>query len=175
MGLFVASWNLQAASTLKLLSGSFLCLQIPAPPMSALLQVCSVLIYLMKPTLTTVFITAMPCSSAFLLCLPLPSILLSIYIYLWIDVHIHNSFCCCCSGGKSCPTLCNPVDCSPPGSSVYGISQARILEWVAMPFSRGFSWPRDQTRVSCLPGRFFTTEPLMKSCILVITLVTFFF
>ena len=175
MGLFVASWNLQAASTLKLLSGSFLCLQIPAPPMSALLQVCSVLIYLMKPTLTTVFITAMPCSSAFLICLPLPSILLSIYIYLWIDVYIHNSFCCCCSGGKSCPTLCNPVDCSPPGSSVYGISQARILEWVAMPFSRGFSWPRDQTRVSCLPGRFFTTEPLMKSCILVITLVTFFF
>ena len=102
------------------------------------------------------------------------AILLSIYIYLCIYVHIHNSFCCCCSVGMSCPTLCNPMDCSPLGSSVHGISQARILEWVAMPFSRGFSWPRDQTRVSCLPGRFFTTEPLGKSCILVITVVTFF-
>ena len=42
-------------------------------------------------------------------------------------------------------TLCNPMDCSPPGSSVHGILQARILEWVAMPFSRGSSWPRDWT------------------------------
>ena len=44
--------------------------------------------------------------------------------------------------------LCDPVDCSPPGSSAHGILQARILEWVAMPFSRGSSQPRDQTRVS---------------------------
>ena len=43
---------------------------------------------------------------------------------------------------QSCPTLCNPVDCSPPGSSVYGIFQARILEWVATPSSRGSSQPR---------------------------------
>ena len=42
-----------------------------------------------------------------------------------------------------CPTLCNPVDCSPPGSSVHGISQARVLEWVAISFSRGSSQPRD--------------------------------
>ena len=49
-----------------------------------------------------------------------------------------------------CPTLCNPMDCSPPGSSVHGILQARILEWVAMPSSRGYSQPRDQTRVSCI-------------------------
>ena len=42
-----------------------------------------------------------------------------------------------------CPTLCNPVDCSPPGSSVHGILQARTLEWVAEHFSRGSSWPRD--------------------------------
>ena len=55
-----------------------------------------------------------------------------------------------------CPTLCNPVDCSPPGSSVHGILQARILEWVAISFSRGSSPPRDQTRVSCIAGRFFT-------------------
>ena len=48
------------------------------------------------------------------------------------------------------------TDCSPPGSSVHGILQARILEWVAISFSRGFSWPRDQTRVSCSAGRHFT-------------------
>ena len=54
------------------------------------------------------------------------------------------------------PTLCNPMDCSPPGSSVHGILQARILEWVAIPFSRGSSWPRDGTWVSRMAGRFFT-------------------
>ena len=43
-----------------------------------------------------------------------------------------------------------PLDYSPPGSSVHGILQARILEWVAIPFSRGSSWPRDRTRISCL-------------------------
>ena len=57
---------------------------------------------------------------------------------------------------QSCPTLCDPMDCSPPGSSVHGILQARILEWVAISFSRGSSLPRDQTRVSCIAGRFFT-------------------
>ena len=50
----------------------------------------------------------------------------------------------------SCPTLCDPLDCSPPGSSIHGIFQARILEWVAISFSRGSSWPRDQTWVSCV-------------------------
>ena len=49
---------------------------------------------------------------------------------------------------QSCPILCDPRDCSPPGSSVHGILQARILEWVAMPSSRGSSQPRDQTHVS---------------------------
>ena len=53
---------------------------------------------------------------------------------------------CVCSVPQSCVTLCDPVDWSPPGSSVCGILQARILEWVAMPFSRGSSWPRDRTR-----------------------------
>ena len=57
---------------------------------------------------------------------------------------------------QSCPTLCNPIDGSPPGSSVPGILQARILEWVAMPSSRGSSQPRDGTQVSCVAGRFFT-------------------
>ena len=56
---------------------------------------------------------------------------------------------------------CDPVDCSSPGSSVHGIFQARILEWIAMPSSRGSSWPRDWTPVSMSPslaGRFFTTS-----------------
>ena len=54
--------------------------------------------------------------------------------------------------------LCDPMDRSPPGSSVHGILQARILEWVAMPSSRGSSWPRDQTTSTRIAGRFFTTE-----------------
>ena len=54
------------------------------------------------------------------------------------------------------------MDYRPPGFSVHGISQARTLEWVAISFSRGSSWPRDQTRVCCIAGRFFTTEPLGK-------------
>ena len=55
-----------------------------------------------------------------------------------------------------CPTLCGPMDCSVPGSSVHGILQARILEWVAVPFSRGSSQPRDWIQVSCIACRFFT-------------------
>ena len=54
------------------------------------------------------------------------------------------------------PILCNSMDCSPPGSSVHGILQARVLEWIAIPFSRGSSQPRDQTQVSHILGRFFT-------------------
>ena len=50
----------------------------------------------------------------------------------------------------------DPTDCSPPGSSVHGIFQARILEWIAISFSRGSSWPRNWTQVSCIAGRFFT-------------------
>ena len=57
---------------------------------------------------------------------------------------------------QSCLTLCGPVDCSPPGSSVRGILQARIPEWVAIPFSRVSSWTRDQTQVSWIANRFFT-------------------
>ena len=49
---------------------------------------------------------------------------------------------------RSCPTLCDPMDCNPPGPSVHGILQARILECIAMPSSRGFSWPRDEPRSS---------------------------
>ena len=56
----------------------------------------------------------------------------------------------------SCVRLCDPMDCSLPGSSVHGIFQARVLEWVAISFSRRSSQPRDQTQVSCIVGRCFT-------------------
>ena len=53
-------------------------------------------------------------------------------------------------------TFCNTLDCSSPGSSVCGILQASLLEWIAISFPRKSSWPRDQTQVSCLEGRSFT-------------------
>ena len=62
-----------------------------------------------------------------------------------------------CLVAQSCPTVCNHTDCSPPGSFVHGILQARLLEWVAMPSSRGSSHPRDQTQVSDIAGGFFTS------------------
>ena len=67
---------------------------------------------------------------------------------------------------QSCLTLCDPMDCSPPGSSVHGILQARMLEGVAIPFSRGSSPPRDWTQVSHIAGRFFTiwTNELIDNC-----------
>ena len=62
---------------------------------------------------------------------------------------------------QSCPTFSNPMDCSPPGSSVREIFWARVLESVAISFSRGSSWPRDQALLLCLSlltGEFFTTS-----------------
>ena len=82
----------------------------------------------------------------------------------------------CCSG---CSTLylifivyslspvslfCDRMDCSPPGSSVHGISQASLLVCVAISFSRGSSWPRDRTWITCTAGKFFTTEPQDNHC-----------
>ena len=64
---------------------------------------------------------------------------------------------------QSCPTLCGPMDYSLPGSSVRRILQARILEWVAILFSRGSSRPRDWTQVSCITGRFFTVGATSKA------------
>ena len=65
----------------------------------------------------------------------------------------------CCVIAKLRLALCDPMDYSPPGSSVNGILQARILEWVTIPFSGGSSWPRDWTHMFCIAGSFFTTEP----------------
>ena len=74
-------------------------------------------------------------------------------------ISISSCACICAQLLQSCLTLCNPMDCSPPGSSVHGILLARILEWVAMPSSRGPSQPKDWTHiscVSCIAGRFLT-------------------
>ena len=64
-------------------------------------------------------------------------------------------FCSESEVAQLCPNLCYPVEYSPPGSSVHGIFQARILEWVAISFSRASSWPRDWTQLSCVAGRCF--------------------
>ena len=70
--------------------------------------------------------------------------------------------CCASSVPESSPTLCNPMDCSPSGSSVHVISQARKLEWVTIPFPRGSSDPGMEPQSPALAGRFFTAEPLGK-------------
>ena len=64
---------------------------------------------------------------------------------------------------KSCPTLATPMDCSPPGSSVHGIFQARILEWISISFSRGSFQPRNWTQVSGTAGRFFTNWAMREA------------
>ena len=68
------------------------------------------------------------------------------FVFSWVSEWVSEV-------AQSCPTLCDPVDCRPPGSSVHGILQAGILEWVAISFSRGSSWPRDWTQVSRIAGR----------------------
>ena len=67
--------------------------------------------------------------------------------------------CVCVLVAQLCPTLCNPVDCSPPGPSVHEILQARILEWVAISFSRGSSQSRNQTHISCIEADSLLSEP----------------
>ena len=75
--------------------------------------------------------------------------------------HCRTALCACVLSPQLCLTLCDPVDCSPPGSSVHGTLQVRILQWVAMPSSRGSSQPRDWTCISMSPasaGGLFTTS-----------------
>ena len=89
----------------------------------------------------------------------------------WIWCYVWAWNVCACELFQSCPTLCDPMNCSPPSCSVYGILQVRILERVAMPSCRGSSQPRDWTCISCdscISGRFLTTEPLGKPSGLVI-------
>ena len=84
--------------------------------------------------------------------------LISLFFLITKVVHVHFTMlkhCVCVKSLQSYPILRDPMDCCPPGSSSMGILQARILEWVAMPFSRGSSPP-------CIAGGFFTAEPLGK-------------
>ena len=76
----------------------------------------------------------------------------------WEGPLTHGGFWWICESevAQSCPTPCDPMNCSLPGSSVHRIFQARILEWVALSFSRRSSQPRDWTRVSCIGGRCST-------------------
>ena len=83
-------------------------------------------------------------------------------------VYVTSNVCVCvcvCLVPKSCLTLCDPMDCSQPGSSVHGICQVRILEWVVVPFSTDFANPRIKPASSELAGGFFTTEPLGRPMI----------
>ena len=110
-------------------------------------------------------------------CVCIPVNLLHIYIYIYIYIYISwlvsnllvwqrislkkskkelKSIYVVVLVTQSCPTLCDPMDYSTSGSSVHGILQARILQWVAIPFSRGSSQHGEQTCVSCVAGRFFT-------------------
>ena len=72
----------------------------------------------------------------------------------------------CVLVAQLCLTLCNPMDYSPPDSSVHGILHARILELVAISLSRGSSRPKDQTQVSCIAGRFYTIWATREACLL---------
>ena len=86
-------------------------------------------------------------------------------LYFLVSSIIGNYSCeclCVCSVA-SVMSLWDPIDCCWPGASVHGISQARIQEWVAMPFSRGSSHLSNRTCVSCLANGFFITEPPGKS------------
>ena len=82
----------------------------------------------------------------------------TIWVLVWVQSRYHFKK----KNGMSllvaqlCPTHCDPMDGSLPGSAVHGISQARILEWVTISFSTGSSWPRDWTWVSCIASRLFT-------------------
>ena len=101
-----------------------------------------------------VYWSGLPCPSPGFTHYPVPKLLLHIQVVATAASHfsVPNSVLICL-GSKSlqlCPTLCEPMDCSPPGSSVQGILQARILERVAIFSSRGSSQPRDRTQVSCV-------------------------
>ena len=81
----------------------------------------------------------------------------------FLSFHLWWSYFKCMSAKslQSCPTFCDPMDCSLPGSSAHGVLQPKILEWTAMPFSTGSSWPTDRTCVSCgscIAGRFFAAK-----------------
>ena len=81
-------------------------------------------------------------------------IILHYAVHLKLTQHCKSAVCVCVCVcvlvPRSCPTLCDPMDCSPPGSSVHGILQARILEWVAIPFSREISCLQYKTKIKII-------------------------
>ena len=79
--------------------------------------------------------------------------------------------CVCVLVAQSCPTLCEAMDCSSWNSSVHGILQARILEWVAIPFSRWYPWSRGWTRISCITRSLFTVWASREACIMWVSLI----
>ena len=83
-------------------------------------------------------------------------------MYIYSNIYIYILLLLFSRSVVSDQLFCDPMDCSPPGSSVHGIFQARILERVAIPYPRVSSWPRHWTQVSCIAGGFFTTEPPTK-------------
>ena len=84
------------------------------------------------------------------------------HMFSSLRIIMYGNKLCCAKLLQSCLTLCDPMDHSLPGSTVHGTLQARILEWVVMPSSRGSSWSSDRTYVSCTTGGFFTPEPRGK-------------
>ena len=101
---------------------------------------------------------------------------------VWVCVGVALCMCVCecvgvCGGGsvcvsaQSCPSLCHPMDCNPTGSSALGIFLARILEWIAISYSRGSSLSKNGTHVSCLSwlaGIFFMTSDTWKAIIILL-------
>ena len=96
-------------------------------------------------------VIALHCSGSFC-CRTSESAMVCVCMCVCVHVHVH---------AQLCPTLCSPMDCSPQDSSVHRISQARILDWVAISYTKGSSQHRDWTCVSCIPlsEGFFTTSP----------------
>ena len=89
----------------------------------------------------------------------------------WENRWIIFIYICCWFSRQVISNSCNPVNWSLPGSSVHGVLQARILEWVAVPFSRGSAQPRDWIMVSHVAGRFFTSWPSGKPFICIYTYI----
>ena len=77
-------------------------------------------------------------------------------IVMYVKINPLLYLICACLVCPLCVAVCDPVDCSPPGSSDHGILQARRLDWVAMPSSRGSSQPRDRSQISSIADGFFT-------------------
>ena len=96
---------------------------------------------------------------------------IQLYICIYICVHVHTRT----KSLQSWMTFCDPVDCSPPGPSVHGVLQARILEWIAISSSRGPSQLKDRTHVSCIGKHLFNTEPPGKPDIYIYIYIFFFF